>query len=452
MQSRLAVFKPKAFHGGNAMSLQRCNAGSAIVCTHRPKLRAFSFALGLQLLACGPQAPDASDQEPAVSLRGAAHSQHVQSTSQRAGKTEYDLAQLGRMRVNTRVTEKDLRDRYIVEVAAQFDPQVAASEHGVQTMYTFTAALHGFSAYLQPAQLERMRQDPRVVAIEPVQMMQISAVQNMDADGQPWGLDRISQTALPLDKKYSAAHDGAGIRVYIVDTGIDKFHPDIDVRALRVFDAFGGVGEDYQGHGTHVAATVGGTTYGVAKNVQLRGVRVFDDYGKGTSDTVIAGVEWITAHGDRPAVVNMSLGGGNSDSLKRAVQNLAAAGFFPVVSAGNSSDDACNYSPANTPGIITVGATDRLDQQATYSNYGRCVGIYAPGTAIRSAWLADGINDLSGTSMAAPHVAGVAALYKQTYGDTDTATLQNWLKSKATRNALKGLGAGSPNLLLFQPL
>lgn len=418
---------------------------------------ALALALGLPIAACGPSGDPQPKPEPAPAqpwpVAVDAASSRPRSVGKAAARVEIDLAQLGRARVDARISERDLRDRYIVEVAGDFDPQLVAQEYGIQPRFTFTAALRGFSAELQPGQLERLENDARIRSIEPVQlMMTTTTTQTMDGDGQPWGLDRISQYGLPLNNKYSYDYDGAGVRAYVIDTGLDKFHPDIEFRALRSFDAFGGDGEDLNGHGTHVAGTIGGKTYGVAKGVQLRGVRVFDATGHGTTDTVIAGVDWVMANGTKPAVVNMSLSGTSSDALKRAVNNLAGGGFFTAVAAGNRSDDACKYSPANATGVVSVGAVDRSDQQADFSNYGRCVTLYAPGVAIRSTWLMDTVKDLSGTSMASPHVAGAAALYKQARGDADSPTLKAWLLSEASRDVLSGLGKGSPNLLLFQPL
>lgn len=413
------------------------------------------LVLGLALGGCGLLTPDSEqpasfdESRPGPSLAGPLSGPR----SMRSAVTrERDLAELGRRPVDVVLTDQELLSRYIVEVSQDVDPAVVARQNGAQTLFIFTAALRGFSAYLNPEQIEKLRSSAHVLNIESVRRVRASAVQLIGADGQPWGLDRISQDALPLNGQYSYDHNGSGIRAYVIDTGLYRYHDEFENRALRMFDAFGGDGDDLHGHGTHVAGTIGGVTYGVAKRVQLRGIRVLDRTGNGSTDGVIAGVDWVAAHGDKPAVVNMSLGGGDSEMLKRAVNNLAAAGFFTAVAAGNDGVDACTQSPANASGAFAVGASGKNDRQTDFSNYGRCVSLYAPGESIRSAWIGDRLNTISGTSMASPHVAGTAALYKQAHGDTDSVSLKSWLQSQATHDVLRDLGRGSPNLLLFQPL
>jgi subtilisin family serine protease len=219
-------------------------------------------------------------------------------------------------------------------------------------------------------------------------------------------------------------------------------------RATAAYDALGGNGQDCNGHGTHVAGTVGSSTYGVAKGVSLYGVRVLDCNGSGSNSGVIAGIDYVRTKHVKPAVANMSLGGGYSATINTAVTNLSNAGVFVAVAAGNDNANACNYSPASAPVVTTVGATTKTTARATYSNYGSCVDLYAPGSSITSTWSNGSTNTISGTSMASPHVAGVAALYKATYGDASQATIDAWLKNNATNNAVTSNPSGTPNKLL----
>jgi subtilisin family serine protease len=269
----------------------------------------------------------------------------------------------------------------------------------------------------------------------------------MDANGDPWGLDRIDQRALPLSRSYTYNSTGAGVSVYVIDTGLQSNHPDFGGRARNVYDTFGGNGEDCQGHGTHVGGTIGGATYGVAKSAQLRGVKVLNCSGSGSTSGIIAAVDWVRRNAAKPAVANMSLGGGYSGSLNTAVTNLVNSGVFVAVAAGNEGQNACNVSPASASGTYTVAA-DKTDTRASFSNYGACVDGYAPGVAIKSAWLTSGTNTISGTSMASPHVAGVAALYKSRNGDVAASTIVSWINTNATANVIKSNPSQTPNRLL----
>jgi subtilisin family serine protease len=216
------------------------------------------------------------------------------------------------------------------------------------------------------------------------------------------------------------------------------------------YDALGGNGQDCNGHGTHVAGTVGGSTYGVAKGVSLRAVRVLDCTGSGSNAGVIAGMDWVRTNHVAKSVANMSLGGGFSSTVNTAATNLVNSGVFLAVASGNSNADACNYSPASASGTFTVNATASNDARATYSDYGSCTDLYAPGSSITSSWYSSttATNTISGTSMATPHVAGVGALYKATYGDAAASTIGSWLTSNATPNVVSGNIAGTANLLL----
>jgi subtilisin family serine protease len=321
---------------------------------------------------------------------------------------------------------------------------------GGELRFAYTSALRGFAARLPALALPVLRSDPRVAYVEPDQVMRAIDVQNMDANGDPWGLDRIDQSALPLSGTYSYSATAGAVHAYIIDTGIWTLHEDFGGRADNTFDALGLTGEDCHGHGTHVAGTVGGATWGVAKAVQLHGVRVLNCAGVGLNSDVIAGVDWVRQNHQQPAVANMSIGGGLSTALNTAVTNLWNAGVFVAVAAGNDNVDACTSSPASAAGAFTAAASTRTDAKASFSNWGPCVEAYAPGAGIKSAFLAGLTATLSGTSMASPHVAGVGALYKATFGDAPSATVSNWITTNATANAITGNPSGTPNRLLFK--
>jgi len=328
--------------------------------------------------------------------------------------------------------------------------QSIAGLHKGALKHLYKSALKGFAVQnISVAAANAIAADPRVVRVEADQVMTAIAIQSPAT----WGIDRIDQSALPLDQSYSYSNDGSNVTVYIIDTGINFDHVDFGGRASKGIDevTVGGTAADCNGHGTHVSGTVGGTTYGVAKNVNLVAVRVLNCSGSGTTSGVVAGIDWVTANRVLPAAANMSLGGGFSATLNQAVARAVAAGVTFAVAAGNSTADACNSSPSSEPSAITVGATDINDRFASFSNFGGCVDISAPGVSITSDWYSSNTatNTISGTSMATPHVAGAAALYLSANPSATPADVAAALTGNATANAISSVPAGTANLLLY---
>ncbi|HEY8186019.1 MAG TPA: S8 family peptidase [Pyrinomonadaceae bacterium] len=327
------------------------------------------------------------------------------------------------------------------------------SRYGGKLQHVYKNALNGFSAQMTEAQAEALRQDFRVKFVEEDGRVHATTTQN----GATWGLDRIDQRDRPLNGTYTYTPTGSGVHAYIIDTGIRVTHTQFGGRASVAFDSIGDGqnGNDCNGHGTHVAGTVGGSTYGVAKGVTLHTVRVLDCNGDGTDSTVIAGVDWVTANRITPAVANMSLGGGASAALDTAVQNSINAGVTYAIAAGNDYGvDACTESPGRVAAALTVGSSTSVDAKSDFSNIGTCVDLFAPGSSITSAWRTSdtATNTISGTSMATPHVTGVAALYLQNNTTASPATVANQIITTATTNHLTGIGTGSPNRLLYSLL
>jgi len=351
-----------------------------------------------------------------------------------------------------------IRDRYIVildDLAGDEDADKAiqyARGLGAEIHYRYQDAFLGFAATLPEAAVQGLQHNPRVLFIEADQLVALDGDQ---VNPPSWGLDRIDQHLLPLNGHYTYDYTGVGVSAYIIDTGILPSHVDFSGRAFVAYDAVGDGqnGIDCNGHGTHVAGTVGGETYGVAKDVTLYAVRVLDCSGSGTTSGVIAGVDWVTGHHIAPAVANMSLGGSVSDALDLAVTNSINGGVVYSVAAGNNRRDACRFSPARVPAALTIAATTSTDTRASYSNYGSCVDLFAPGSGITSAWIGSNtaINTISGTSMATPHVTGVTALYLQAHPSATVATVVNAIKINATANVVLD-PKGSPNLLLYSLL
>ncbi|PEN08746.1 peptidase S8 [Longimonas halophila] len=327
----------------------------------------------------------------------------------------------------------------------------AKSSSNAEVRSTYGHALSGFSATnVTEAEAEALAAHPDVAYVEQDQTVHAVDTQS----NAPWGLDRVDQRS-GLDDTYTYNASGNGVNAYILDTGINTSHNDFGGRAVASFDAFndGQNGQDCNGHGTHVAGTVGGSTYGIAKDATLHAVRVLDCGGGGTMSGVIDGVDWVAANHQPPAVANMSLGGGASSALDTAVENAINDGILVVAAAGNDNTDACTASPARVGDALTVGSTTSSDQRSSFSNYGSCVDIWAPGSDIASAWYTSdtAVNTISGTSMASPHAAGVAALYLESNPSASPASVFSGLTDTATSGALSGIGS-SPNLLLYSGL
>ena len=332
--------------------------------------------------------------------------------------------------------------------AARMSSDLTAAYGGaVDNIYAF--AINGFSAQMSEDEALKLSADPRVKFVEEDSVMQASVTQT----NPPWGLDRIGQRDLPLNQTYSYTTTGAGVNVYIIDTGIRRTHTQFGGRAAIGFDSVGDGQNtnDCHGHGTHVSGTVGGSTYGVAKSVNLFAVRVLNCSGSGSNSGVIAGVDWVTANHDSPAVANMSLGGGVSTALDNAVNNSINSGVTYAIAAGNSNTNASNSSPARVAAAITVGSSTQTDARSSFSNFGSVVDIFAPGSSILSSWNTSNTATatLSGTSMATPHVAGVAARFLQSNPSASPATVRNAIVNAATLNHLSGIPSGTANRLLF---
>jgi len=355
--------------------------------------------------------------------------------------------------------------------------QSFVSLYGGSLKHTYKSAIKGFAAILSDAAVAALQAQSTIVDyIEPDEQggpegetqqppqsggstqPSGSTTQQMDANGDPWGLDRIDQRALPLSGTYTYTSTGAGVHVYLIDTGIWTQHPEFGGRADNVYDVAGLGGEDCWGHGTAVAGVVGSATYGVAKGVFLHGVRVYAQcttdqagipVGVAVKSDVIAGVDWVTAHHLSPAVANLSVSLDPSTALTTAVHNLQNSGVFVSATAANHNGDAC-LEAAGASGAFTVAASTKTDAKADFSNWGPCVSVYAPGVNIKSTWLLNQTAILSGTSFAAPHVAGVAALYKATFGDAPTNVVAAWIIKNATAGVITGNPSGTPNLLLFK--
>jgi len=351
---------------------------------------------------------------------------------------------------------------YIVVLKDGANPRSVAALLGINPSHVYTAALQGFAARLSQGQLNALQHNPAVAYVEPDAPVQLFTTQLFPV----WGLDRIDQHNLPLNSQFTYTANGTGVVIYILDTGIRKTHAQFGVRADYINNGLGGnfVGDanpdaaDCHGHGTHVAGIAAGIGYGVAKNARIRAGRVVDCLGNGSTSMVIAGMDWIYANGYRPGVVNMSLGYGDVQSVRDMAGRLYTKGFVVVAAAGNGDfagtpQNACQQSPAGYANALTVGSTTSADHESSFSNYGSCVDLLAPGSSIKSAWIGSDTASYtqSGTSMATPHVAGVAALYLDLHPTALPSTVNNAIKVNATSGVitLNNPFSGTPNKLLY---
>jgi hypothetical protein len=314
--------------------------------------------------------------------------------------------------------------------------------------FVYEHSIRGFAANLTGSQVAAIGRDPRVGYVAPDGPVQAHATQ---APTPSWGLDRIDQRFLPLDNSYTYMQTGLGVEFHSVDTGVELTHPDFGGRVSTGIDIItpGGTANDCHGHGTFTSGIAGGTVYGVAKQVAIKAVRALDCNGSGTFAQIIAGVDWITANANLPAIANLSLGGGFFQPLNDAVAASVGAGVFYTVSAGSSGSDACQFSPASEPSAYTVAGTTMTDARLSFSNFGTCLDLFAPGQSITSDWLGGGTSTQTGGSWAPPHAAGVAALYLQQNPSATPAQVTAALTTNATPNLVTNPGAGSPNLLLY---
>ena len=334
--------------------------------------------------------------------------------------------------------------------AASADGKSVVKEHNGKVTRTFSHALNGYAASMSAQDAKELAADPAVDKVFANQKHTVTASQS---NPPSWGLDRIDSPELNLDDSYDYPDSaGEGVTAYVIDTGVRITHEDFGDRASYGYDAIDGDDEadDGYGHGTHVASTIAGEAHGVAKNADIVAVRVLDENGSGTTEQVVAGIDWVTENADGPSVANMSLGGVADAALDEAVQNSIDGGVTYAVAAGNEGADASKSSPARVEDAITVGATDDTDAQATFSNYGSVLDIYAPGVDITGAWndSDSGTDTISGTSMATPHVAGAAAIYLAGHTDAAPADVSSALVEGGAEDVVGSPGQGSPNVLL----
>jgi subtilisin family serine protease len=366
--------------------------------------------------------------------------------------TPYEPGSTGDAVVSPSASAQPIPGRFIITLKEGVDPAAVVRDHGVRPDFVYRHALNGFAGSISDAARSGLLRDGRVSRVEPDGIATIVATTE---NGATWGIDRIDQHSLPLSTTYTYNNTGAGVTAYIIDTGIRFDHSEFGGRASSGFDAVdGGTAADCNGHGTHVAGTVGGSTYGVAKTVTLVAVRVLNCGGSGTWSGVIAGLDWVTAHHATSAVANMSLGGSANASVDDAVRRMIAAGVATAIAAGNGNiigiaQDACRSSPARVPEAMTIGASDKTDRKASWSNYGNCVDWFAPGVGITSAWYTSttATNTISGTSMATPHTTGVAALYLQSNPGAAAQQVRDALYGASTKNVVTSSRTTNNHLL-----
>jgi subtilisin family serine protease len=345
---------------------------------------------------------------------------------------------------------------WVVHTRTPADADVVRRDVGAMPTATY-GAVAGFAAVLTPAQVGAVRRHAGVLGLEPdrtvaplePRTLRLASAPKAAAD-ENWGLDRIDQRTLPLDGRHRLRATGAGVTIYVLDTGVDTTHPEFGGRARVGANVIDGRSGDCDGHGTVVAGIAASRLHGVAPGAQVRSVKVLDCNGVATLSSLLAGIDWVARHAQRPAVAVMSWSFGTSDTLAAAVRGLVDGGVFVAASAGNTGADDCSALPRSVPGVLVVASSTRDDRRATTSSTGPCVDVYAPGASIVSTVPGGGTDSWSGTSMAAPHAAGVAALYKQVYGDAPSAVVEKWIVDHATPGVVQGGGTGgTPNRLLY---
>lgn len=405
-------------------------------------------AAGAGAAAAAPKPDDPSRPGPADSPRG----KRTPGADHPADLPDYESESA---RIGNPKAGQPVPDQYIVV----FKPGLASpkdtekelvAKNNATVKFSYGHAIDGFAAVIPPDRIDNVRSHPNVAYVE--QDLYVGP-EDVVSPAPSWGLDRIDQRNLPLSNSYNDINEGVGVHTYVIDTGVRLTHAEFAGRMRNGYDAItaGGTANDCNGHGTHVASTVAGATYGVADKALVHPVRVLDCNGSGSNASVIAGIDWVRTNHIKPAVANMSLGGSASSSLDTAVNNATNSGVTFVVAAGNSNANACNYSPARVPAAITVGATTNTDARASFSNFGTCLDIFAPGQNITAGWSTGdtATNTISGTSMASPHVAGAAALYLNTNPGATPSTVRAALVNNSTVNKVTAAGTGSPNQLLY---